>query len=136
MREIDVGIAQQRCQIVGIRAHACVLKVDHEQAAFVQHQVAAVIVAMAQDARLVRQLLHDARPLFGERRSRGRGKRDAAIADEKVLDEELELPRQLLDVEGHAVRDEPRRLELRAAPLQQLDQRDCLAVQRGVLGRR
>ena len=48
---------------------------------------------------------------------------DAAVALEEVLDEELQLPRQLLDVERDAVRRIGGRGELGAAPLQQLDER-------------
>ena len=57
---------------------------------------------------------------------------NAAVAFDEVLDEEIHLPRQLLDVEGDAVGDVSRRRELRAAPLQRVDQRDRLAIERRV----
>ena len=66
----------------------------------------------------------------------GRRDDDAAIGLEEVLDEEVQLPRQLLDVERDAVGQVVRRRELRAAPLQRGDERDRLAVERRVLGRR
>src|SRR5262245_5247707 len=51
--------------------------------------------------------------------------------------EELQLPRQLLDVEGDAVGDEPGRRELRAPTLKRVDKTHSLTVQSGVLcGRR
>ena len=132
--DVHVRVAQQRHQIVGVRPHAGVLEVDDVQAAFAQHQVAAVIVAMAQHARLRGELVDDRPPLLGERRSFGRAEHHAAVALDEVGREELELPRQLLDVERHAVGRVPVRVEIRTAPLQRLDQRHRLAVQRGVLG--
>ena len=59
LRQVDVRIAQQRRQIVGVGPHARVLEIDDVQAAIVQHQIAAVIVAMAQHARLARELVGD-----------------------------------------------------------------------------
>ena len=104
-----------------------VLEVDDVEAAVAQHQVAAVIVAVAEHARLGGQLVDDRRPL---RRAappvRVRRERDAAVALEEVLREEVELPRQLLDVERDAVRQVAVRLQLAAAPLQLLDERDRL----------
>ena len=103
-REIDVRVAQQRRQVVGVRPHARVLKVDDDERSVVQHQVAAVIIAMAQHAR--------ARPassstIAGHSAASAalhrRAHRRAAIRAEEVLDEELQLPGQLLDVERHPV---------------------------------
>ncbi len=54
--DVDVRVAQQRHQIVGVGPHARVLEVDDVQAPLAEHQVAAVVVAMAQHARLGRQL--------------------------------------------------------------------------------
>ena len=104
LREIHVGVAQQRHQIVGVGAHPRVLEVDDVEPPLVQHQVAAVIVAMAQHARLGGQFLGDRRELGGQRLARRGRQRGAAIALEKVLGEELQLPGQLLDVERDAVR--------------------------------
>jgi hypothetical protein len=52
-----------------------------------------------------------------------------------VLGEEVELPRQLLDVERNAVGQVLRRLELGAAPLQRRNQGDRLAVESGMFRR-
>ena len=60
----------------------------------------------------------------------------AAIALDEVLQEEIELPRELLDVERDAVGQIRRRRQLRAAPLQRRDQRDRLAIERRVRRRR
>ena len=91
---------------------------------------------MAQHARLVRELGDDGRPLVGEHRLlRGR-QHDAAIPFDEMADEEVELPRELLDVERDAVGQMRVGGELGAAPLQQLDQRDRLAIERRVLARR
>ncbi len=51
-----------------------------------------------------------------------------------MLREEVHLPRQLLDVEGDAVREVGRALELGAATLQRRDQSDGLSIAGGVLG--
>ena len=103
--EVHVRIAQQRHQVVGVRSHPRVLKVDDVELTVVQHQVAAVIVAMAEHPRLGGQLL-------GDRASIPRSAPRASLADStapryasrKVLCEELQLPGQLLDVERDAVR--------------------------------
>ena len=52
-----------------------------------------------------------------------------------MLDEEIHLPRQLLDVEGDAGTAGTRRTQLRAAFLQRGDERDGLPIERGVLRR-
>ena len=101
-----------------------------------QHQVAAVIVAMTEHARFRRQLLDDHRPFVAQRGALRRGQRDAAIAFDEIADEILELPGELLDVERHPVGQVRVGCELGAPPLEQLDERDRLPVERGVLGRR
>ena len=100
-----------------------------------QHQVAAVIVAVAEDGRLRRELADDDGELLAQRGALIVGQRDAAVRLEEVLREEVELPRQLLDVERDAVGQVLRRGELRAAPLQRRDQRHRLAVEGGVIRR-
>ena len=69
------------------------------------------------------------------RRSASRQHR-APVALDEMLDEEVELPGQLLDVEGDPIGQVPIGLQLGAAPLQQRDERDGVPVQRRVLGRR
>ena len=102
-----------------------------------QHQVAAVVVAVAEHARLGRQLLDERRELLAQRRrARVGGIDDAAIGLDEVLDEEVELPGQLLDVEGDAVGQVLGRRELGAAALQRRDERHRLPVERRVLRRR
>ena len=101
-----------------------------------QHQVAAVIIAMAQHPRFRSELAGDRRPFLGQRRLLCRSQRDAAIRHDEMTDEVLELPRQLLDVECHPVRQVGVRRQLGAPSLQELDERDCLPIQRRVLGRR
>ena len=68
-----------------------------------QHQVAAVIVAMAEHARFAGQFLDDRRPLGAECLALRVAERRALVGNEVVLDEELELPRELLDVERDLV---------------------------------
>ena len=94
-----------------------VLEVDDVQAAVVQHQIAAVIVAMAEHARLRGELLGDRLPFVGERRAFGRRQRRRRGSPRRSACEEVELPGQLLDVEGHPVRQVRvrRQLALRAA---------------------
>ena len=92
---------------------------------------------MAQHARFGRELLDDRRPLVGER-LRGRRPTGCAprYASRKWLHEEVQFPRQLLDVEGDAVRDDsgptsaraPRRCSVSMSATR-------LAVERRVLGR-
>src|SRR5262245_24182307 len=48
--EVDVGVAQQRREIVRVRPHARVLEVDDMQRAGTQHQIAAVVVPVADDS--------------------------------------------------------------------------------------
>ncbi len=136
VRDVDVRIAQQRRQIVGVGPHPRVLKVDDVQAAIAQHEVAAVIVAMAQHARLGRELFDDRLPFRGERGSLGFAQCRAAIPFDEVLDEVLELPRELLDIERHTVGQVLIGLQLGAAALQPIDQRDGLQVERRVLRER
>ena len=102
-----------------------------------QHQIAAVIVAVAEHARLAGgELLDDRRPFFCQRRSLRSRDHRAAVALDEVLREEVELPRELLDVERDAVGDVAVRVDLGAAALQQVDERDGLPVERRVLGGR
>ena len=54
----------------------------------------------------------------------------------EMLDEELELPGELLDVEGNRVRHVPIRGQLAASPLEQVDVADRLTVHRRMLDRR
>src|SRR2546423_13469772 len=65
--EINVGVAQQRHEIVRVGSHPRVLEVDDVETSVVEHQVAAVIVAMAQHARVRRELLGDRGVLPGKR---------------------------------------------------------------------
>ena len=105
VREIDVRIAQQRHQIVGVRAHPRVLEVDDVQPPVVQHQVAAVVVAMAEHARLGGELVGDAPAIPRASASRSAASAcTSAIALDEMAGEEVELPRQLLDVEGDPIR--------------------------------
>ena len=67
--------------------------------------------------------------------ARGRSDGDAAIGLEKVLREEVHLPRELLDVEGDAVGQVGRTFELGAAALQRCDQGHRLPIPGRVLGR-
>src|SRR5467141_3731494 len=102
--DLDVRIAEKRREIVGVGAHPRILKIDDIQAAFVEHQVAAVIVAVAQHARLRSELVRDCRPLPGERLSLSGRQADSAIGLDKMADEKVKLPRKLLDIERDAVR--------------------------------
>ena len=62
--------------------------------------------------------------------------RRAAIAFDEVLREEVELPRQLVDVERDAVGQVRVGAQLAAAALQQLDERHRLPVKRRMFRRR
>ena len=101
-----------------------------------QHQVPAVIVAVAQHARLGGKLLGDRLPFLGERAALGLGQHRAPVVLDEMPDEEVELPGQLLDVERDPIRQVPIGLQLGAPPLQQRDERDGFPVQGRVLGRR
>src|SRR5439155_15003361 len=61
--------------------------------------------------------------------------RDAAVSADEMLGEEFELPHQLLEVEGDLVRHIRVGRQGLTAALQQLDQRNGLVVERGVLAR-
>src|SRR5262249_10261281 len=56
--------------------------------------------------------------------------RNPPIGLDEILDEELELPRQLLDVEGDRIRQVPIGRELGAALLEAVDERHRLAIER------
>src|SRR5207244_1825804 len=58
---------------------------------------------------------------------------DTAVPLDEMFDEELELPRQLVHVEGDRIGRITIGFELAASPLEPLDERDGLAVQRLVL---
>ena len=99
----------------------------------VQHQVPAVIVAVAEHARFRRQRIDQYLELRAQCVAGRCRQHDAAVGLEEVLDEEVHLPRQLLDVEGNPVGQVVARLEFSAAPLQRRDQRDRLPVERRML---
>src|SRR5204862_5875746 len=61
---------------------------------------------ISEHGRIGGELVDDRRPFAGQRLARCRRQCDAAIALDEVLEEELELPRQLVDVE----RSEERRV--------------------------
>ena len=87
-----------------------------------QHQVAAVVVAMAEHAGLGGQFLDDRRELLAERRARRRRRRRAAVGLEEVLHEEVQLPGELVDVERDAVGHVAGAASSRAAALQRFDE--------------
>ena len=64
LRQIDIRVTEQRREIVGVRAHSRVLKIDDVQPAIVQHQIAAVVVAVTKHARLAGQLVGDDQRFF------------------------------------------------------------------------
>ena len=68
--QIDVRVAQQRHQVVGVGPHPRVLEVDDVELTVVQHQVAAVIVAVAEHPRLGRELCDDDGELLAQRVAR------------------------------------------------------------------
>ncbi len=91
---------------------------------------------MAEHARFGSELLDDVRPLLAQRRAdRFVGER-ATIGEQEVPDEELELPGQLLDVEGDAVRRIGAGGEGGPALLQPGNQPDRLAITQGAVGGR
>src|SRR6185436_7640807 len=98
--QVDVRVAQQRREIVRGRSHARVLEVDPEEIAPLHHEVAAVVVAMAEDARPGGDLRGQTLELPVERGTIDRVDRHTAMALDEVLDEILQLPPELLGVEG------------------------------------
>jgi len=98
----------------------------------VGHQVAAVVVAVAQDAGLGGQLLGDGVPLLADGLPRRRGQLEPAVPLDEVLGEELQFPGQLGDVERHPVRKVAILRQFVSAPLEQFDDRDRSAVHRRV----
>ena len=136
LADVDVGIAQQRDEIIGVGAEARILEVDDVEVAVVEHQIAAVIVAVAQHARLRRQLADDRGPFLRQCRHLRWMQPDTAIRDNEMTHEVLQLPGQFLDIECHSIRQVLFGGELRAASVEELDERDRLAVQRRVLGGR
>ena len=101
----------------------------------VHHQIAAVIVAVTQDARLSGELGGDRRELPAEHRALRLRQRGAAEALDEVLREEVELPGQLFDVKGDAIREIRVLDQLRTAALERFDELDRLAVEGGVFRR-
>ena len=134
--QVDVGIAQERHQIVGVGTQPGVLKIDDVEPTGQHHQISAVVIAMAQHARFCRQL--DGQSMkFSRQCLVGRlGEAGPAIGPHVVLHEEIELPRELLPVEGSAIRQIRVRRQIPAATLHQADERDGLPVEIRVLGRR
>ncbi len=135
LRKVDVRIAQQGRQVVGVGAHARVLEIDDAEAPIVEHQIAAVIVAMAQHARLVGELAGNHHRLLLERAARRRRQPDAAVGLQKMFYEKIQLPHQLVSIERNAERDVFGRLQLRAFPLHPEHELNRLLVERVVLGR-
>ena len=111
---------------------AGVLVVDQVQPLLVQHQVAAVVVAMAQDARLGGEALDQQAQFDADRDQRALVEFDAAIPEQVVLEEELHLPSELGLVEGDAVRQVDVRREFRAAMLQRGNEPHRFAIQLAV----
>jgi hypothetical protein len=133
--DVDVRVAQQRGEIVAGRTHAGILEVDPEEPSLVEHQVAAVVVPVAQDAGPGCDLLRQ--PVKGLRE--GRTVFDSEVARpvplQKVLLEVVQLPRELLEVErgpeALGILRAPRRFTLHAG-----DPVDRLLVHRGRIARR
>ncbi len=98
--EVHVRVSEKRRQVVGRRPHARVLEVDPVEASLVAHEVAAVEVAMAEHARPRRDLLGQPMESLGEGRAVLHRQVAPAKALEEVLLEVVQLPRELLDVEG------------------------------------
>src|SRR5262245_59380680 len=88
---------------------------------------------MAEDSRLGGQLLGDAQQLFVERLAFASPEDGTAIGLEEMLYEELQLPRQLLDVERDPVGEIAVGHELAPTLLHLHDQRDRLPVERRML---
>ena len=101
----------------------------------VQHQVPAVIITMAEHAGFAGQLLSHRRPFLVERPPNGGRNLEASVCLEKMFDEEIQLPRELVAIERHAEWQEVARLELLSALLQPVDELDRLFVERVVLDR-
>ncbi len=100
-----------------------------------QHQVPAVIVTVTQHPWFRGQFLHDRAPLGAEGLCLRIAQGQPPVGPEEVPDEELEFPRQLVDVEGHAIRRIVARGHLAPAQLQRRNQVDGFAVARGMFGR-
>ena len=126
--EVDVRVAQQGGEVVGRRPHARVLEVDPPQPAFVGHQVAAVEVAVAQHARPRRDLGGQAVEAVCDRRAVLHREVALAIGLEEVLPEEMQLPRELLEIEGDLEAQRALR-RARGLPLEHDELVERLAVQ-------
>ena len=50
--ELDVRVLQQGREVVGAGSHPCILKIEDVETILMQHQVAAVVITVAEDARL------------------------------------------------------------------------------------
>ena len=61
--DVDVGIAQERHEVVRVGSQPRILEIDDEQPAVVQHQVAAVVVAMDRQRVVRRRALPRARSI-------------------------------------------------------------------------
>ena len=98
--------------------------------AFGQHQIPAVIVAVAQHSRLRRQRADEVAQLGPERIAIAHGKHDASIRFQEMLDEKIHLPGELLDIERNRVPDVPGILQFTPAPLHRFDEPDRLPIER------
>ncbi len=82
------------------------------------HQVPAVVVPVAQHARLGGQLRGHSRPLDAERGAFSRSQTCPSVPFQEVLDEEIQLPRELFDVERQAIRSDRAVGQFGATPLE------------------
>ena len=102
-RKRDVRIAQEPDEVVGARSEQRVLEVDDAQPRravdVLHHQVAALVVAMHEAARLGGELLGDARKMRSSS-SRSAGVEREALRLEPVLAKMVELPLEELVVEA------------------------------------
>src|SRR5439155_529694 len=110
------------------RTHARVLEIDDAEVVLAQHQIAAVVVAMAEHSGLGGQLLGDGCELGAKRLALHLAERDAAIRLEKVVQKKIELPRELFNIESNTVRKVSRMFELGASSLQHFDEANRLPI--------
>ena len=103
--EFDIGVAQQRGEIVRRRPHQGILKVDDPQPFAIDHQIARVIVPMDKDARLASEQLGDFLEFAPDRQVIVGAHRFPLPRYDPILQKMLELPHEERHIEPSVERE-------------------------------
>ena len=133
--QLDVGILQQRGQIVRGRSHQGILKIDDADPRSVYHEIARMVIAVDEHLRLPCQQLGDALELRSDRRLVAWSHRLAQAGRDTIFQEVVEFPHQQRHIETSVKGDASRLRRRRTLHLQQHQLIDRLTIEDSNLAR-